>query len=178
MATISAPNALGILSLRYLRWGSKLFITGLVLQLVPIAHYIVGGAGRPVGDKFYEQVILWFGCPAELAALILMVGGLSLFAIGFCYSTVSRSIDRSVTGREQLALKLCVTGLVAEVLAGALLYLVFDFLVYTNFYFEPHEPERTIWLVAQLAAFSIYFVGVILALGSVKRDVTALLSNR
>lgn len=173
MDTNTAPNALATLGLQYIRWGSKLFITGLVLQLIPIAHYIVGGAGRPIGDKFLEQVILWFGCPAELAALILLIGGLSLFAIGFCYSIVARSSDRAITGRESLGLKLCVTGLIAEVLSGALLYLVFDFLVYTNFYFEPHEPERTIWLTAQLASFSIYLAGVVLALGSVKREVVA-----
>jgi len=175
METNATLNELAILSLRYIRWGSKLFITGLVLQLVPIAHYIVGGAGRPIGDKFFEQVILWFGCPAELAALLLLVGGLSLFAIGFCYSIISRSSERPVTGREHLALKLCVAGLVAEVLSGAVLYLVFDFLVYTNFYFEPHEPERTIWLAAQLASFSIYGLGVLLALGAVKRSVLEML---
>ncbi len=37
----------------FLRSGSKLFITGLVLGLIPIAHYMVGGVGHKVGEQFY-----------------------------------------------------------------------------------------------------------------------------
>jgi hypothetical protein len=175
MNTTTNLNELAILGLKYIRWGSKLFITGLCLELIPLAHYVVGGAGRPIGEKFLEQVVLWFGCPAEKAVQILLIGGLSLFVIGFSYSLLSRSSDRAVTKKERLGLKLCVTGLIAEVLSGAVLYVVFDFLVYTNFYFEPHEPERTIWLGAQLVSFCIYFTGILLALGSVKGAVKELL---
>lgn len=170
-------NKLEAFGLTCNRWASRLFITGLCLQLIPLVHYPVGGAGRPIGEKFLEKVILWFGCPAEMVTQILLVGGLSLFAIGFCYLYLSNRLDRAVTDRERLGLNLCVVGLIASVFSGAILYLVFDFLVYTNFYFEPHEPERTIWLVAQLVTFSIYFAGILIVLGSVKRDVNGLLST-
>lgn len=173
----STLNDLAFFGLSYIRWASRLFITGLSLQLIPLVHYPVGGAGRPVGEKFLEKVILWFGCPAEMATQILLVGGLSLFAVGGCYLYLSGRFDRAVTSSEQTGLKLSVAGLIATVFSGPILYLIFDFLVYTNFYFEPHEPQRTIWLVAQLVTFLVYFAGILVALGSVKRDVNGLLST-
>jgi len=159
----------------FLRWGSKLFVTGLALGLIPIVHYIVGGVGHDVGEQFLSEVTLWFGCPAEKLVQIVQLGGLSLIVLGLSYSRLAQSSDRSVSARERLGLKLCVVGLIAEVLTGGVLYLVFDFLVFPNFYFTPTEPGRTIWLVAQLASFSTYLVGIVLVLGGINRDVKAIL---
>lgn len=174
-ATATAGNDLSTFGYRFLRAGSKLFITGLALGLIPIVHYIVGGVGHEVGDEFLEEVTLWFGCPAEKMVQIVQVGGLSLILIGLCYSLLSRSSDRAVTDKERLGLQLCVAGLIAEILTGGVLYLVFDFLVYPNFYFHPTEPGRTLWLASQLVSFSIYLTGIVLVLGGVKEGVNALL---
>jgi hypothetical protein len=150
------------------RAGSKLFITGLVLGLIPIVHYMVGGVGHLVGEKFYEEVTLWFGCPAEKMVQIIQVGGLSLIAIGLCYLALARKTGLRVTESEQLGLKLCIVGLVSEIITGGVLYLVFDYVFFPNFYFEPITQGKVLWLGAQLVSFSIYLVGIILVLGGIK----------
>ncbi len=182
MATANKLNELTVFGFQYIRWGSRLFITGLCLQLVPLFHYARGSSDRPadadppVSDEFLEEIVLWFGCPAEMAAQIVMFGGLILFVFGFCYSLISRYSSREVTAKERLALKLCVIGLVAETLSTALLYQIFESLQ-PNFYFQIIEPHRTIWVVAQLLSFLVYFVGTVLALGSIKGEVKPLLEG-
>jgi hypothetical protein len=175
--TATTRSQLATFGMEFLRWGSRLFITGLVLGLIPIAHYIVGGVGHDVGEAFLSEVTLWFACPAEKLVQIVQVGGLSLLLIGFGYTQLSRSSDREVSGKERLGLKLCVIGLIAEIMTGGVLYLVLDWLVYPNFYFTPTEPGRTIWLVAQLVSFSIYLAGIVLVLGGIKRDVVSRLRS-
>jgi hypothetical protein len=177
MSTTPKLGEMELFGLSYLRWASKLFVTGLCLQLVPLVHYPVGGVGHPVTEGFLEQVVLWFGCPAEMMTQILLAGGLSLFAVGFSYMYVSRTADRPVTSKERLALKLCVFGLISVVVGGVGLYILFDYVVYPNFYFSAHEPQRTIWLVAQLIGFSFYFVGILMALGMNKKDINKLLAS-
>jgi hypothetical protein len=171
----STQGDLDTFGLELLRWGSKLFITGLVLGLIPIAHYIVGGVGHEVGEEFFSEVTLWFGCPAEKMVQIVQVGGLSLLLMGVIYSQISKSSTRIVSNRERFGLKLCVAGLIAEVLTGGVLYLVLDWFVFPNFYFTPTEPGRTIWLSAQLLSVSVYLIGVIFVMGGIKQDVILLL---
>jgi hypothetical protein len=171
----STQGDLDTFGLELLRWGSKLFITGLVLGLIPIAHYIVGGVGHEVGEAFLSEVTLWFGCPAEKMVQIVQIGGLSLLLMGAVYSQMSKSTARTVSNRERLGLKLCIAGLIAEVLSGGVLYLVLDWFVFPNFYFTPTEPGRTIWLTAQFLSFSVYLVGIVLVMGGIKRDVVSLL---
>jgi hypothetical protein len=96
------PNELAIFGYKFLRWGSKFFITGLVLGFIPLAHYMIGGAGHEVGDEFKRVVTLWWGCPAEKALQIVQVGGLCMFVIGLCYVFISQSSDRIITGSERL----------------------------------------------------------------------------
>jgi steroid 5-alpha reductase family enzyme len=175
MDTATTRNELAIFGYEFLRWGSKLFITGLVLGLIPLVHYMVGGVGHEVGEEFFRVITLWFGCPAEKMLQIVQVGGLSMIIIGLCFLHLSRTLDRAVTNSERLGLKLCVAGLVAEVLSGAGLYLLFDYTLYPNFFFEPIIVGKNLWLGAQLVSFSIYLAGVVLVLGGVKQSVNALL---
>ena len=56
MDNTSTSTELAMFGYKFLRWGSKLFITGLVLGLIPLAHYIVGGVGHEVGDEFRRVV--------------------------------------------------------------------------------------------------------------------------
>lgn len=176
MATETKLNELAALGLQYIQWGSRLFIVGLVLQLVPLLHYTLG-TGGPLSPEFLEKIILWFGCPGEMAAQIVLVGGLSLFAFGFCYSFISRFSERAVTGKERFALFSCVSGLIAVVLSGIGLYPILNSTAGGDFYFNLIEPERTIWLFAQLISFIVYFAGTLLALGSIKGDVKPLLEG-
>jgi hypothetical protein len=152
----------------FFRSGSKLFITGLALGLIPIVHYMVGGVGHKVGEQFYEEVTLWFGCPAEKMIQIIQIGSLSMIAIGLCYLALARKTDLPVTELERRGLKLCIVGLVAEILSGGVLYLIFDYVFFPNFYFEPIAQGKVLWLGAQLVSFSIYLVGIILVLGGIK----------
>jgi hypothetical protein len=154
--------------LNFLRAGSKLFITGLVLGLIPIVHYMVGGVGHKVGEEFLNEVTLWFGCPAEKLVQIVQIGGLSMIAIGLSYVFLARRVNRQVTASERLGFKLCVTGLIAEIFAGGVLYLIFDYVFFPNFYFHPITLGKVLWLGAQLASFSIYLAGIVLVLGGIK----------
>lgn len=177
MNNTSTNTELAIFGYKFLRWGSKFFITGLVLGLIPLAHYIIGGVGHEVGEEFMRVVTLWWGCPAEKLLQIVQVGGLSMIVIGLCYVFISQSSDRKVTKSEYLGLKLCVAGLIAEVLFGTVLYLVFDFALYPNFYFEPIEAGKNLWLGAQLVSFSTYLLGIILVLGGIKKTVNLLMKQ-
>ena len=132
---------------------------------------MVGGVGHQVGDLFLQEVGLWFGCPAEKMVQIVQLGGLSMIAVGLSFLFLSRSSDRAVTDSERLGLKLCISGLVAEVLTGGALYLVFDFTIFSNFYFQPIVAVKNVWLGAQLLSFSTYLAGMVLVLGGVKQAV-------
>jgi len=160
--------------LQILRSGSKFFITGLVLGLIPIAHYMVGGVGHQVGEEFYKEVTLWFGCPAEKMVQIIQLGGLSLLLVGFGYLLLARKIDRPVTEKERRGLALCIYGLLAEIFSGGVLYLILDYVFFPNFYFTPITAGKVVWLGAQLISFSVYMVGIIMILGDVKEMVLSL----
>jgi hypothetical protein len=164
----SDNNDVSTFGYSFFRAGSKLFITGLVLGLIPIIHYMVGGVGHKVGEKFYEEVTLWFGCPAALLVQIVQIGGLSMIAIGVGYLVLAKKTDLGVTESEQRGLRLCIVGLVAEVFTGGVLYLIFDYVFFPNFYFEPIDQGKVLWLGAQLVSFSIYLFGIILVLGGIK----------
>jgi len=170
-------NELQAFGYKFIRWGSKLFITGLVIGLIPIAHYMVGGVGHKVGDVFLDEVTLWFGCPAEKMVQIVQVGGLSLFIIGLCYLFIARSSDRAVSSSERLGLNLCVVGLIAEAICGGVIYLVLDYVVSPNFYFTPNQGAKVFWLAIQLGSFAIYVWGIVLVLGGVKQAIETLMDK-
>jgi hypothetical protein len=170
-------NDLSQFGLKFLRSGSKLFITGLALGLIPIVHYMVGGVGHKVGDAFLEEVTLWFGCPAEKLVQIVQIGGLSMLAIGLCYLVLARKTDRQVTDSERLGFTLCVFGLVSEIFSGGVLYLIFDYVFFPNFYFHPITLGKVLWLGAQVISFSIYLTGIVLVLGGVKDAVLQMMKN-
>ena len=161
----------------FFRAGSKLFITGLVLGLISIVHYMVVGVGHEVGEEFYKEVTLWFGCPAALLVQILQIGGLSMIAIGLCYLALAQKTDLQVTQSEQRGLKLCIVGLVAEVFSGGVLYLIFDYVFFPNFYFLPITEGKVLWLGAQLISFSIYLAGIVLVLGGIKNKIMHIRSS-
>jgi len=57
-----APAALGG---KYVRWGIRLFIFGLVIGYGPWLHYM-HGALEEVHPEFLHNVTLWFACPWTL----------------------------------------------------------------------------------------------------------------
>jgi hypothetical protein len=174
----SADLDLHQFGLHLFRSGSKLFITGLVLGLIPIVHYMVGGVGHKVGEVFYQEVTLWFGCPAEKMVQIVQIGGLSMLILGLCYMVMSRKTERVVTNSEQLGFKLCVVGIVSEIILGGGVYLIFDYVFFPNFYFTPIQTGKVLWLGVQLISFLIYLYGMVLVLGGVKDTMVELLSRK
>ena len=66
-------------------WGLELFVFGLVIGYLPLAHYM-HGSFEPVGGAFLKNVTLWWGCAWTLAVYVAQVGSLAMIVIGLCYS--------------------------------------------------------------------------------------------
>ena len=58
MARWETPVEVGA---KHIRWGLGLFIFGLVVGYIPLAHYM-HGSFEPVGEAFLKNVTLWWGC--------------------------------------------------------------------------------------------------------------------
>jgi hypothetical protein len=92
-----------------------------------------------------------------------------MVALGLCYVVVARGgATTSVTSGERVASTLCVTGLLAEVVASVVGYYVVNS-VYPNFYYGPVDAGKNIWLTMQIVSIAIYVTGVVLASGGIKR---------
>ena len=72
--TIATPAGVGA---KYIRWGLGLFVFGLVIGFVPLAHYM-HGSFEPVGEAFLKNVTLWWGCAFTLAVYVAQVGSLAM----------------------------------------------------------------------------------------------------
>ena len=97
-----------------IRWGLGLFIFGLVVGFIPLAHYM-HGSFEPVGEAFLKNVTLWWGCAFTLAVYVAQVGGLAMIVIGLCYVVLARDgAMTSVTAAERMAPALCAGGIIAE----------------------------------------------------------------
>jgi hypothetical protein len=159
---------------QHIRWGLGLFVFGLVIGFVPIAHYM-HGSFEEVGEVFLKNVTLWWGCAWTLAVYVAQVGSLAMIAIGLCYVVLARDgAMTSVTSAERMAPALCAGGILAEFLAGFAGYYAVG-AVWPNFYYTPITAGKVTWLGLQAVCIAIYVVGVMCASGGIKR---ALLTAR
>ena len=133
----------------FVNWGLGLFITGFLTGFVPILHYIPGAVAGDVGPGFLKNMTLWWGCPAVLAELTLKTGGLGMIAIGLCYLAAARQgASTDYLSDERLAPTLCSYGLIAELVSAGVGYAAFNYF-WPNFYFEPVQAGKNLWLVLQ-----------------------------
>ena len=132
---------------KYIRWGFGLFIFGLVIGYIPLAHYM-HGSFEPVGEAFLQRVTLWWGCAFTLAVYVAQVGSLAMIAIGLCYVVFARDgAMTSVTSAERMAPTLCAGGIIAEFVAGVAGYYAVA-AVWPNFYYTPITAGKVTWLGA------------------------------
>lgn len=159
---------------RFIHLGLGLFITGFVVGFIPIAHYMVGALEGEVGPVFLKNVTLWWGCPAILAEMTLKIGSLGMLAVGLCYlAAVRQSAAPGVSGSERIAPMLCTVGLIAELVAAGAGYVVFN-KIWPNFYFEPVQAGKNVWLALQGLSILVFFVGFCYAAAGVRRASAAL----
>ena len=161
------PRTLAQLGWQYIVWGLGLFVTGFLTGYVPILHYVMGAQAGDVGPAFLKNMTLWWGCPAVLAELTLKTGSLGMLAIGFAYIAMPQGPAADLTSRERLAPTLCSYGLIAELVTAAVFYVVCN-LIWPNFYFEPVQAGKNVWLGVQALSIAFYVVGVIFAFSSIR----------
>lgn len=154
---------------RYIHWGLGLFITGFVVGFIPIAHYMHGALAGDVGPMFLKNMTLWWGCPAILAELTLKTGSLGMLAVGLCYLAAPRkSGSPGISRHEHIAPALCAFGLIAELVAAGAGYVVFN-MIWPNFYFEPVQAGKNMWLAFQGLSIFVFLVGFCYAAAGVRR---------
>ncbi|MFJ7281738.1 hypothetical protein [Pseudomonas sp. NPDC099000] len=153
----------------FIRWGLGLFVTGFVVGFIPILHYMVGAQQGDVGPVFLKNVTLWWGCPAVLAEMTLKIGSLGMIAIGLCnLATIRQGTAPNISGLERIAPKLCAYGLIAELVTAGVGFYVGN-KIWPNFYFEPVQAGKNLWLAAQGISILVYFVGVCYAVSGVRK---------
>ena len=153
---------------KFIRWGLGLFIFGLVIGYLQLAHYM-HGAFEPVHEAFLRNVTLWWGCPWTLAVYVAQVGSLAMIAIGLCYVVFARDgAMTSVTGGAPIAPALCAGGIIAEFVAGFAGYYAVA-AVWPNFYYTPIRAGIWAWLGLQAICIAIYVVGIMCAYGGIKQ---------
>ena len=166
---VETPAELGT---KYIRWGFGLFIFGLVVGFIPLAHYM-HGSFEPVEAAFLQRVTLWWGCAFTLAVYVAQVGSLAMIAIGLCYVVFGRDgALTSVTAAERIAPMLCAAGIIAEFVAGVAGYYAVA-AVWPNFYYTPITPGKVTWLALQAVCIAVYVVGVMWAYSGIKHAVHA-----
>jgi hypothetical protein len=154
---------------KFIHSGLGLFIAGFVTGFIPIAHYMHGAVAGDVGPLFLKNMTLWWGCPAVLAELTLKTGGLGMTAIGLCYLAAARQGAAStVSSHERIAFTLCSYGLIAELVTAAVGYVVCNYF-WPNFYFEPVQAGKNVWLAVQGLSIAVYVVGLCYAVAGVRR---------
>jgi hypothetical protein len=161
------------LGAKFIRWGFGLFVFGLVIGFVPMAHYM-HGSFETVGEAFLKNVTLWWGCAWTLAVYVTQIGSLAMIVIGLCYVVLARDgAMTSIVDTERMAPALCAGGIIAEVVAGfAGHYAVLA--VWPNFYYAPVRHGIWAWLGLQAVCIAIYIAGVVYASGGIKRALHAL----
>lgn len=164
---VETPAELGT---KYIRWGFGLFIFGLVVGFIPLAHYM-HGSFEPVEAAFLQRVTLWWGCAFTLAVYVAQVGSLAMIAIGLCYFVFARDGSMtSVTAAERIAPMLCAAGIIAEFVAGVAGYYAVA-AVWPNFYYGPVRHGIWVWLGLQGVCIAIYLLGVMHAHAGIRRAV-------
>jgi len=170
-----AAVTLTALGWKFIHWGLGLFITGFVVGFIPILHYMVG-AREDLGPVFVKNITLWWGCPAVLAEMTLKIGSLGMLAIGVCYLiAVRQGTSPSSSSHERIALVLCAYGLIAEIVTAGVGFYIGN-MAWPNFYFEPVQAGKNMWLAVQGLSILVYFVGICYAAAGVRRASTTRLS--
>ena len=158
------------LGAKYIRWGFRLFIFGLVVGFIPLAHYM-HGSFEPVEAAFLQRVTLWWGCAFTLAVYVAQIGGLAMTVIGLCYVVLAREgAMTSVTAAERIAPVLCATAIITEFVAGVAGYYAVA-AVWPNFYYGAITAGRVTWLALQGVCIVVYVVGVMWAYSGIKHAV-------
>jgi hypothetical protein len=153
----------------FIQWGLGLFIIGFLTGFIPILHYIPGAVAGDVGPAFLKNVTLWWGCPAVLAELTLKTGGLGMVAVGLCYQAAARQgASPALSSHERIAPTLCAYGLIAELVSAGVGYAAFN-AIWPNFYFEPVQAGKNLWLVLQGLSILVFVVGLFYAVAGVRR---------
>ena len=171
----TAPHTPAQLGWNYIVWGLGLFLTGFLTGFIPILHYVPGAQSGDVGPVFLKNVTLWWGCPAVLAELTLKTGSLGMMAIGFAYLAMGPQGPTALTSRERIALTLCGYGLIAELVTAGVFFVVCN-LIWPNFYFEPVQAGKNVWLAVQGISIAVYVVGVMFAFSSIRNRSAALVT--
>jgi hypothetical protein len=142
--------------------GLGLFVTGFVTGFIPILHYIPGAVAEDVGPAFLKNVTLWWGC------------GLGMTAIGLSYLAAARQgASPTPSGHERIAPTLCAYGLIAELVTAGVGYVACNYF-WPNFYFEPVQAGKNLWLVLQGLSILVFVVGLFYAVAGVRRASSAL----
>jgi len=163
--TAATPAEVGA---QHIRWGFGLFVFGLVIGFIPLAHYM-HGSFEEVHQAFLKNVTLWWGCAFTLAVYVAQVGSLGMIALGLCYVVLARDgAMTAVTSAERMAPALCAGGILAEFLAGVVGYYAVA-AVWPNFYYTPVTAGKVTWLGLQAVCIAIYVAGVAYAYGGIKR---------
>jgi hypothetical protein len=154
---------------KFIHSGLGLFIAGFLVGFIPIAHYLVGGIDAEVGPDFLRVMTLWWGCPAILTELTLKTGGLGMIAFGLCYLTIARQgASPDISGHERIAPMLCAYGLIAELVAAGVGYVICN-IFWPHFYFEAIPAGKNVWLAAQGLCIIVYVVGALYAVAGIRR---------
>ena len=171
--TVATPVEVGV---KHIRWGLGLFIFGLVVGYIPLAHYM-HGSFETVGEAFLKNVTLWWGCAFTLAVYVAQVGSLAMIVIGLCYVVFARDGAMTlVTSAERMAPALCAGGIIAEFVAGVAGYYAVA-AVWPNFYYTPIRAGIWAWLGLQAVCIAIYVAGIMYAYGGIKRALDVLMER-
>jgi hypothetical protein len=97
--------------------------------------------------------------------------------IGFCYLALARDgALAQVSSRERLAVNLRSFGLIAELVSTVGGYIICN-IFWPNFYCEPVEMGKNVWLGAQGISIAVYVVGVAFAFIGIRHGVQRVLSR-
>jgi hypothetical protein len=152
----------------FIRWGTGLFIFGLVIGYGPLLHYI-HGALEEVGPGFLHNVTLWFGCPWTLSVYMDQIGSIGMIAVGVSLLAFARDGHASaLTGAERGSLGLCMFGLIAVFLTGYPGYFAVNHF-WPSFYYTPIQAGKNVWLALQGASIAFYIAGITFASKAIRR---------
>jgi hypothetical protein len=158
---------------RFAKWGLGLFIFGVFLTFGVIGHYCAG-ASADVGELFRRNVTLWWACPWTLSVAIVQGGGLGMVALGLSSLVAGRA--GTSEGGSSLPLLLCILGLLGVFAVGYPGYFVFNS-IWPDFYYRYDPVGKNAWLLGQAFFFAIYFTGIVLAFGTVRRALNAVAAH-
>lgn len=156
---------------RFAKWGLGLFIFGVFLTFGIIAHYCVGARWNN-GVLFMQNITLWWACPWTLSVAAVQAGGLGMAVIGLTLMTAARMLPNTRHQLGDVALWLCVLGLLGVFAIGYPGYFVFD-AIWPSFYYSPIAVGKNAWLIGQAAFIGVYFIGVALAFEVVRHALNA-----